>query len=353
MPVIALYFAAANDLAAELLFLFAEFSGNPDFSYISVRNFSLYDAVIFYLLLFLLFFTWKKIIRSYVKVIAVFLIAVNFLILSSLDNYSLIKKGRLIIITIDVGQGDAILLKFPEGTTALIDAGDATPSFDNGERIILPLLEHFGINKIDYAFVSHIDADHYAGFVSLVNAGAINKIIKPEIDTSLVKDVKFEKYLKEHGIPVEYYKKEKIIIDDVPVYILNDPDLVNAGELSSNDKSGIMKIVYGRTSFLFTGDIEKKVERIYASKYNSFLDVDFLKAAHHGSKTSSTVEFLNYTTPEMSIISAGILNKFNHPSLEIVRRLESFGSEIYRTDKYGALIFESDGETIKFIDWKK
>ena len=353
LPFIGIYFAAANDLVTKILFLIVKISGNADFSYISVRNFSLYDSLLFYSFLFFLLYSLKSINRKVVKFAVLTLVVVNFFFLSSLDNSDLFKDGKLSVFAIDVGQGDAILVKFPEGTTALIDAGNVTPSFDNGERVILPLLEYLGIDKIDYGFVSHIDSDHYAGFISLVNAVVIKKIFKPEIDSTLVKDVKFEKYLRKESVPIEYYKRGILKIDGARIYVLNNESISKNQEFSTNNKSGVLKIVYGRTSFLFTGDIERKVEKIYASNYKTFLDADVLKAAHHGSNTSSSSAFLNYVTPEMSIISAGILNKFKHPSEEVVKRLEDFGSEIYRTDKYGALIFESDGESISFIDWKK
>lgn len=353
LPFIAIYFAAANDLVTRLLFLIVEKSGNADFSYVSVRNFSLYDSLLFYSFLFFLLYSLKSINRNIVKSAVLILVVVNILFLSSLDNSDLLKDKKLSVCAIDVGQGDAILVKFPEGAIALIDAGNVTPYFDNGERIILPLLEYLGIDKIDYGFVSHIDSDHYAGFVSLVNAGVIKKIFKPKIDSTLVKDVKLEKYLRVKNIPVEYYRKEVLKINSTRIYVLNNETISKNLELSTNDKSGVLKIVYGKTSFLFTGDIERKVEKIYASNYKTFLDANVLKVAHHGSNTSSSPGFLNYVTPEKSIISAGILNRFKHPSEVVVKRLENFGSEIYRTDKYGALIFESDGESISFIDWKK
>ncbi len=353
LPFIAIYFAAANDLITKLLFYIVGMSGNQDFSYISVRNFSLYDSFLFYTFLFFLLFCVKRICKPYLKIALIICSVLSFLFLSTLDNKTLLSDNKLTVFTIDVGQGDAILLKFPKGSIALIDAGNATPSFDNGERIILPLLDYLGVEKIDYAFVSHIDSDHYGGFFSLIKSGRIKKIFKPEIDSSLTKDIKFEKYLFENHIPVEHYKKERMSIDGAMVYILNNKNILENNQLSSNDKSGLIKIVYGKTSFLFTGDIERKVEKIYAAGYKSFLDVDVLKAARHGSKTSSSPEFLNFVTPKLSIISAGILNKFRHPSPDVIQRLEDFGSEIYRTDKYGALIFQSDGDSIRFIDWKK
>ena len=352
-PFVAVYFAVTNELITKLLFLIVGFSGSQSFSYIAFKNFSLYDALLFYFFFFFLILILKEINTTFMKTIVIILAVLNFLLLTTLDNYSLLIRGKLTVYAIDVGQGDAILVKFPKGTTALIDAGNATPSFDNGEKVILPLLEYLGIKRIDYGFISHIDADHYAGFVSLVNAGVVRKIFKPEIDSSLSKDIRLEKYLRENKIPVEYYKKEILKIDGVRIYVLNTRSIIKNKNLSTNNKSGILKMVYGNTSFLFTGDMEKKIEKVYTANYKSFLDVDVLKVAHHGSKTGSSSEFLNFATPKLSIISDGILNKFKHPSEEIVKRLENFGSKIYRTDKYGGLLFISNGDSVNFIDWKK
>ena len=113
-----------------------------------------------------------------------------------------------------------------------------------------------------------------------------------------------------------------------------------------------MKLVYGQYSFLFTGDVERKAEEYYVNKYGRFLDVDILKVPHHGSKTSSTKPFLDLVSPEISIISAGIKNKFNHPSQEIIERLEDYNTRIYRTDMIGAILMRSDGKNIEMVDWK-
>ncbi len=352
-PFAALYFAVANELVTKLLFFIVGLSGSQSFSYIAVKNFSLFDSLLFYSFLFFLMYSLKKMNSAFMKTTVVILTVLNFMFLSTLDNHSLLEEGKLTVFAIDVGQGDAILVKFPKGKTALIDAGNATASFDNGEKVILPLLEYLGIKKIDYGFISHIDADHYAGFISLVNAGVIRKIFKPLVDTTLAKDLKLEKYLREKKVPIEYYKKEILKIDGVRIYVLNTESIIENKTLSTNNKSGVLKIAYGNTSFLFTGDMEKKIEKVYIRDYKSFLDVDVLKVAHHGSKTGSSSDFLGYVTPEISIISDGILNKFKHPSEEIVKRLEDFGSKIYRTDKYGGLLFRSNGDSVQFIDWKR
>jgi competence protein ComEC len=252
---------------------------------------------------------------------------------------------------IDVGQGDAILIKFPDGKTALIDAGSADYKFDNGERVILPLLDHLGINKIDYGLVSHIDLDHYGGFISLINENKISRIYKPYLDTSFSKDVKFEKFLKAREIPVTYYEKGIIKSPAGRIYILNDFD--RGVKLTTNNGSGLLKIVYGKNSVLFTGDLEHRAEDHYLIDYGSFLKSDVLKVAHHGSKNGSSEEFISIVQPKISLISDGIKNKFGHPAEVVLQRLKKAGSSIARTDKSGAILLRSDGDNIFAVDWRK
>jgi competence protein ComEC len=252
---------------------------------------------------------------------------------------------------IDVGQGDAFLIKFPNGKIALVDAGNTTIWFDNGERVIIPLLNYLGIRKIDYGIVTHIDSDHYGGYVALILEGVIGEIIKPEIDTSLSKDVRFEEFVNERNVPISYFQDIKMMIGNTAMYFLYDDDIKNISGESTNNRSGIFKLVYGENSFLFTGDVEKEVERFYAYKYQDFLDSDVLKVGHHGSKTSSSYDFLNYVSPKISLISAGFKNKFGHPVTDVLGRLEESGSLIYRTDLQKAIILRSDGKQITKINW--
>jgi len=135
------------------------------------------------------------------------------------------------------------------------------------------------------------------------------------------------------------------------LYILNEESDSRSQNFSGNNKSGIIKIVYGNNSFLFAGDIEKPVEKYYAEKYRDFLDVDLLKISHHGSTTSSTDIFLNFAQPEISLISAGFNNRFGHPKREVLEKLEKINSVIYRTDLDKAVLIRSDGDKIKIINW--
>ena len=351
IPFIAVYFAAANGLFSGWVLSIIKFSGDLSFSYISITNYSLIDLVLFYLMLLLLLFFLAKFNNIQTKLTLFILISANTILFSSIDDTNLLSDKFLSVLMIDVGQGDSFLIKFPDGKTALVDAGNTTFTFDNGDRVIIPLLRYLGIKKIDYGIVTHLDADHYGGFVALILEGMIGKIFKPEIDTSLSKDNRFEEFIRERGIPISYFKEEKIEVGNAALYFLYDDEVKNISGESTNNRSGIVKLVYGETSFLFTGDVEKDVENFYAKKYKYFLDSDVLKVGHHGSKTSSSNEFLKYVSPELSLISAGFKNKFGHPVEDVLQRLEAEGSTIYRTDLNKAVLLRSDGKEINLINW--
>ncbi len=349
---IAVYYALTNMLISSFLLDIIRFTGDLSFSHIKLPQYSTFDAIIFYIFLLVMIFSVKRFKSKKAVIILSLLIVINILLFSSIDDRSLLPDNELTIMAIDVGQGDAILIKFPNEQTALIDAGSATYYFDNGERVILPLLDYLGIDKIDYGFISHIDLDHYGGFVSLIHNGKIKQLFKPEIDSTLKKDVRFEKFIRENNIKLTYYDHQSFSVGNTKLYILNDKKEADVYNLSSNNNSGVIKIIYGNSSFLFTGDAEVKAEKIMINDYQKFLDVDVLKAGHHGSKTSSSEEFIKFTSPRYAIISAGIQNKFGHPDPEIINRLKLNKVKVYRTDKSGAIMLRSDGEDIERMNWK-
>ncbi len=352
IPFIAIYMAETNNLITSLIFYLINFSGSLEYSYIAVNDYSFFDFTIFYLFLVVLILLFRKFQNSVSKIILSCFIVINIFLFSSLDDKELLPDKFLSIIMIDVGQGDSFLIKFPNGKTALVDAGNATSTFDNGERVILPLLNYLGIKKIDYGIVSHIDSDHYGGFVALVLSGMIEEIYKTELDTSLSKDCKFENFLHAQGVKLKYIKHEKIEIGNAVLYFLHDESIKNSAGESTNDRSELFKLVYRETSFLFTGDMGKKIENLFSDRFQSLLDSDVLKVAHHGSKTSTSEFLLENVSPEYSLISAGFKNKFGHPADEVLYRLNESGTEIFRTDLQSAVILVSDGKTITFNKWK-
>ncbi len=348
---LAQYFAYANDLLTLVMMEFIRYTGTLEFSFLWIRNYSLFDSIVFYLLLTFILVSIIRIQKTVIKISIVVLSFAVIILYSSFDDEKLLTDGRLNIMMIDVGQGDSFLIKFPNGKTALIDAGEANPFIDNGERVIIPLLDYLGIDKIDYGFISHLDLDHYGGFVSLIYNDRIKEIYRPLPDSSK-KSVRLEKFLKLKHIKTHIYDKSILELGNAKVYILNKPYDQFYSNLSGNDKSGVLKIVYGNTSFLFVGDCEHPAEYYLASNFKNMLDSDVLKVGHHGSPTGSSEIFLNLVSPEISLVSAGIKNKFDHPAKSVLASLENIKSKIYRTDLMGAVLLQSDGEVIKRINWK-
>jgi len=351
LPFVAIYFASANDLITSWLLSIIGFSGDLEFSHVDVFNYSLFDLLIFYVMLAVLLYFLPVFKRMVTKVILTLLVMINIIFLSSIDDKNLLPENHLSVFMIDVGQGDSFLIKFPNGKTALVDAGNTTFNFDNGERVIIPLLKYLGIEKIDYGIVTHIDSDHYGGYVALVLEDMVKEIYKTSIDSSLSKDKRFESLLRERKVPINYFSDRKMDIGNTSIYYLFDEKINQTSGESTNSRSGVFKLVYGNTSFLFTGDAEKNVEKIYAEKYRTFLDSDVLKIGHHGSKTSSSEIFLKYVNPEYGLVSAGFKNKFEHPAEEIIKRFELLNTKIYRTDLQKAILLRSDGNQIKKIEW--
>lgn len=346
-------FANAHELLSRVLFGIVDLSASLPFSFLRVNNFTAYDALIFYFGFFLFVVGMKKFFSIYAKLICTGLILINVFLFMSFDDFELLPEGKLSVIMIDVGQGDSFLIKFPQGTFWLVDAGIATKNYDNGRRVVMPLLNHLGIDEIDLGVISHLDNDHAGGFTSLIKSGKIKEIVKPDPDSSSKVEMKFGKFILENNTNLKYYRDTSFTVEGVRVYFLNNTSDEVYKHLSSNNKSGVMKLVYGNTSFLFTGDAEKKSEDYLSTKYDTFLQSTVLKVGHHGSKSSSSPYFISKVKPSYSLISAGFQNRFNHPAPIVLSRLSESGSIIYRTDSGGAVILQSDGFTISKIDWKK
>ncbi len=345
-------YATTNSLLIDLMFYLAKVSSGTSFSYLDVNSFGLSDAILYFILLGISFYAFTKFINRKAKVLVLFLSVILFFIYSRIISPPFFRIGKLYVIAIDIGQGDSFLVRFPNNKTALIDAGNATKHFDNGTAVIEPLLKYLGISKINYLLISHIDADHYRGSLSLIKDGFVDTVYKPCLNRRVLKDVRFEKFVRSNNITIKYYQREKIMIGNSLLYILNDTTIANYNSFTQNNKSGLLKLCYGDVSFLFTGDLEKSGEKIWSNLYGNFLHSSLLKVGHHGSKSSTSELFLNFVKPKFALISAGENNKFGHPNFETIRILQKHHINIKRTDQSGAIVVCSDGETIKFIDWK-
>ena len=266
------------------------------------------------------------------------------------------KSAKDMIVTfIDVGQGNAILVEAPSGKTLLYDVGGnpewVRSSWDPGLRIVVPFLNSKGIEKIDYAVISHPHGDHMGGYKAVIYNFDVQEFIDPGFahPTMLYKELL--ETIKTRNIRYTISREgdgSKIDLGPgIKVRIFNPPkDFYFRGTPSDVNNNGIlMKITYNDVSFLFTGDLEHYGEIYCAKKFGSELEANILQVGHHGSFTSSSKPFLNKVLPEVAVIPVGKNNVFNHPRPEALNNLKSVGAEIYRTDYDGHVTVYTDGKT--------
>ncbi len=260
------------------------------------------------------------------------------------------EHGRkdLEITFLDIGQGDSAFLRLPNGATILIDGGPRA-NFDSGKFIVLPFLKSLGINKIDVVVATHADMDHIGGLTSVLDEMKVGKIIMPHSRHTTRTHDRLLKLIYEKGVGFQFGRRgQRIdICPDVRIDILHPIDEWVAGSWASeNDRSIVMRLVYGGTSAIFTGDIgEYAKEEILENVPD--ISSDVLKVSHHGAKSGSSKAFLAAVRPRIAVISAGRNNLFGHPAPEVIDRLTSMRAAIYRTDRDGAIFLRSDGNSWK------
>lgn len=243
------------------------------------------------------------------------------LIISLILFFSLQTDNNLAVHFLDIGQGDAILIRTPDGQNVLIDGGP-----DN--KLIYEVAEHlpWWERTIDYLVISHYHADHYLGFVELLNKYQVKNILitSHQPDDLLYKI--WQEKLSEYDIkPQVVSRGEKFVINNDLYWQILAADSFHE---DYNDNSIVIKLTHGQTDFLFTGDLPIEGEKILLQEFD--LNSEILKIAHHGSKYSSSLEFLQAVQPEICVIQYGDNNKFGHPHQETLERLENINCQIER-----------------------
>jgi competence protein ComEC len=276
------------------------------------------------------------------------LFALIFVFLANLFIWTAIfsnSSSELSVFFLDVGQGDAILIKAPGGNKMLIDAGP--------DRAVLKGLSSsipFYDRNIEMILATHPDADHIGGFPAVLERYEVKSVIEPGTSSDTRIFESFEKAL-------EYERAERIIarrgmevdLGGGAVLTILFPDRDVSG-VDSNDASVVGKLQFGETSFLLTGDAPIKIEEYLVSIDGENLKSDVLKAGHHGSKTSTSEIFVNAVSPEYVIISAGKDNKYGHPHQEALETLKSSQAKILSTYELDTILIKSDGNKLEVVD---
>ncbi len=253
---------------------------------------------------------------------------------------------KLHVSFLDVGQGDAILIQTPGHQNILIDGGP------DPQKIILELSKKlpFWDRTIDLMVSTQPQADHITGLVEVLRRYKVKQVLEPGVPyyssiyhewLNLMKDEKIKHVIVIAGQEID-------LGDNIKIAVLNPPSELFQGTSHDVDNNGVvLKLTWGKVSFLFTADIRDEAEFELVSQRAS-LTSTVLKAAHHGSKTSTSPQFLAVVDPEVVVISVGADNSFGHPNSEVVERLISrLGVEnVYRTDINGTIEFITDGERL-------
>ena len=260
-------------------------------------------------------------------------------------SYSSGELGEVEYHFIDVGQGDATLIRTPEGDI-LIDAGE-----NSAEEDLKTYLDLCGVDVLYYAIFTHPDSDHIGGADMVLEEYEVLNVIKPDFEkTTKVYKAMMDAIAAEgckvyNALPGETYS-----LGEFDMFVFG-PDPANK-ELDSNNSSIVIKATWGNTTAMLTGDAEKPAEESILRTYSGAeLGSTLLKMGHHGSRTSSTEAWLAAVRPTIAIISCGRDNSYGHPHAEALARIKPYvGESIYRTDRLGSFIFITDGEVFTYKD---
>ena len=270
--------------------------------------------------------------------------ALSVLVLFTWPRVLQLPGDSLTITALDVGQGESILIEFPNGKTLVMDGGGFYKNrLDVGKRVVAPYLWSRGIREIDYMVATHSDNDHIRGLYSLLDLFPVRNFLTLG-ENSVGKRLKsLQKKSREKGsefIPLKL--NEPITIGEVRLIPLHPgPDQPSTSSRRiDNDLSLVLRLEFKDFSMLFTGDISDKIEKVLSA---SPLQADILKGPHHGSRFSNSQVFINAVHPSTVIFSSGHLNRMRHPHPETLERYRNTGVDIRRTDRHGAIQVITNG----------
>jgi competence protein ComEC len=263
--------------------------------------------------------------------------------------YDYAHNQQLKVVFLDVGQGDAIFIRTPQGQNIVIDGGP-----DSSVLYRLSKYLPFYDREIDLMILTHPHSDHVSGLISVLEKYSVKQIMGNGVTHTSPDYIKWLELVKNKKIPyVLVDKPQEIYFDqsknkELVLKILYPQKDIRADNFKDlNESSIITKLVYGQNSFLFMGDLPIDQEN---ELVNSGVDLraDVLKIGHHGSKYSSSLDFLSKVSPKYGVIQSGKKNDFGHPHYRLLSNLEKSKIEILRNDQLGDIVFESNGEELIF-----
>ncbi len=298
----------------------ARIFSNIPFSTILLPTPTILEILLYYCIVA---FWKKKNIRNCCIVMISILIIIRFLPTSSIK-----------INVVDVGQGDCIFIETTKRRTILVDSGGSENSnYDVGENILVPYLLDRGKIVVDYAFLSHMHEDHVEGIFTVLEKMKVRKIFIGKQNEEIEIYQKLINLAKANGTSIYFVQSgDKIKVDGIVFEIL----FAEEDKANLNNTSLVIKMSYGNSSILLTGDAEKELEEKLSSK----ISANILKVGHHGSKTSSSDEFIQKVSPQIALIGVGKDNHFGHPNEDVIKRLKDKNVLIYRTDLNGEIYIE-------------
>jgi competence protein ComEC len=268
--------------------------------------------------------------------------------------------GQLRVSFLDVGQGDGAVINFPTGQAMVIDGGPQYGGYDTGRAVVAPYLWDHGIRRIDYLVASHPQADHIGGQIALLRLFSVGELWHNGAQKEGAVAGAWRAAATAHAEQVTTIRAadQPAWIGPVRIDLLHpsepfvapEPFAVNAAQLSGhglNDSAIVMRVGLGEHRFLFTGDIERRAETELLRVEADRLPATVLKVPHHGSRTSSTPEFLEAVHPREAVISVGAYNPYHHPVPSVVEAYEARGIDLLRTDQAGQVVYLTDGTTLR------
>lgn len=266
------------------------------------------------------------------KVDRILLSTVSLLLMLTLIAwfFAISVQSEFEVIFLDVGQGDATLFSFRDGSRMLVDCGR--------DRVVLQGLGRslpFFERTIDILAVTHPDVDHFGGCIDVLERFDVGQVWISSTDGD---DKQWDEFLALAHEPTIIKEPQERIFGGATVSILYpDIDITASSTIKSNNKSLVLR-VQADFSVLLTGDAEVSLEEYLSTTYGSKMHSDILQVGHHGSNTSSIEPFIEVVSPEISVVSAGKNNRYGHPTKRVLARLKRASSTIFRTDQQGDII---------------